>query len=165
MSLSRMEEMRLIRPLEEQFEPNKCAEIRDLVAKFSALPFKEGACRYFTLEVTGCLEAGLLLATVSVASVLLETFLRELLIIHLLQSTGPKTNRWEDTDLLLNKLATYRRKGISPNWQIIGIRSAGLFLFIGDETSSIIGTGWPGFLSLLKAYDRVDTYLGLCFLV
>ena len=110
-----MEEMRLIRPLEEQFEPNKCAEIRDLVAKFSALPFKEGACRYFTLEVTGCLEAGLLLATVSVASVLLETFLRELLIIHLLQSTGPKTNRWEDTDLLLNKLATYRRKGISPN--------------------------------------------------
>lgn len=93
----------MIRPLEEQFEPDKCAEIRDLIAKFSALPFEGGACRYFTLEVTGCLEAGLLLAAVSVASVLLETFFRELLIIHRLQSAGPKTNRWGDTRLLLNK--------------------------------------------------------------
>ena len=98
-----MEELRLIRPLEEQFEPGKCAEIRDLIAKFSALPFEGGACRYFTLEVTGCLEAGLLLAAVSVTSVLLETFFRELLIIHRLQSAGPKTNRWGDTLLLLNK--------------------------------------------------------------
>ena len=93
----------MIRPLEEQFEPDKCVEIRNLVAKFSALPFKEGACRYFALEVTGCLEAGLLLAAVSVACLLLETFFRELLIIHRLQSAGPKTNRWEDTRQLFNK--------------------------------------------------------------
>lgn len=99
-----MEELRLIRPLEEQFEPDECAEIRNLVAKFSALPFKKGACRYFVLEVTGCLEAGLLLAAVSVASVLLETFFRELLIFHRLQSAGATTNRWEDTSLLLEKL-------------------------------------------------------------
>lgn len=99
-----MEELRLIRPLEEQFEPDKCAEIRNLVAKFSALPFKEGACRYFALEVTGCLEAGLLLAAVSVASVLLETSFRELLIFHRLRSAGPTTSRWVDTGLLLNKL-------------------------------------------------------------
>ena len=90
--------------MEEQFEPDKCAEIRNLVAKFSALPFKEGACRYFTLEVTGCLEAGLLLAAVSVTSVLLEAFFRELLIFHRLQSAGPTTSRWGDTSILLNKL-------------------------------------------------------------
>lgn len=93
----------MIRPLEEQFGPDKCAEIRNLVAKFSALPFKGGACRYFTLEVTGCLEAGLLLAAVSVTSVLL-TFFRELLIIYRLWSAGPTTSRWVDTGLLLNKL-------------------------------------------------------------
>jgi len=94
----------LIRLLEEQFEPDKCAEIRDLIAKFSALPFGGGACRYFSLEVAGCLEAGLLLAAVSVTSILLETFFRELLIIHRLQSAGPKTNRWGDTRLLFNEL-------------------------------------------------------------
>jgi len=94
----------LIRPLEKQFEPDKCAEIRNLIAKFSALPFEGGACRYFALEVTGCLEAGLLLAAVSVTSILLETFFRELLIFHRLQSAGPTTSRWGDTSLLLNKL-------------------------------------------------------------
>jgi len=99
-----MEELRLIRPLEEQFVPDKCAEIRDLIAKFSALPFEGGTCRYFSLEVAGCLEAGLLLAAVSVASILLETFFRELLIFHRLQTAGPTTSRWADTSLLLNKL-------------------------------------------------------------
>ncbi len=88
-----MEELQLIRPLEEQFEPGKCAEIRSLIAKFSTLPFEEGPCRYFILEVAGCLEAGLLLAAVSIASVLLETFLRELLILYRLQTQGLTTSR------------------------------------------------------------------------
>jgi len=94
----------LVRPLEEQFEPEKCAELRDLITKFSVLPFKEGPCRYLVLEVMGCLEAGLLLAAVSVASVLLETFFREFLISYRLQTAGPKTNHWTDTNLLFNKL-------------------------------------------------------------
>jgi len=81
-----MEELRLIRPLEEQFNSKKCAEIRSLIAKFSTLPFEGGPCRYFVLEVVGCLEAGLLFAAVSIASVLLETFLRELLVFHQLQA-------------------------------------------------------------------------------
>jgi len=91
----------LIRPLEEQFKPDKCAEIRNLVAKFSALPFKEGPCRYFILEVAGCLEAGLLLAAVSIASVLLETFLRELLILLRLEST---TSHQIDTNPFFDEL-------------------------------------------------------------
>lgn len=62
-----MEELQLIRPLEEQFEQDECAEIRNLVAEFSALPFKNGACRYFVREVTGCLEAGLLLGALESA--------------------------------------------------------------------------------------------------
>ena len=99
-----MEELRLIRPLEEQFAPDKCDEIKDLITKFSELPFKEGTCRYLVLEVIGCLEAGLLLAAVSVASTLLETFFRELLIFSRLQTAGPKTNRRTDTSLLLDKL-------------------------------------------------------------
>ena len=92
-----MEELRLIRPLEEQFNAAKCAEIRSLIAKFSTLPFKGGPCRYFALEVAGCLEAGLLLAAVSIASVLLETFFRELLILHRLQTRELTTSRQIDT--------------------------------------------------------------------
>ena len=87
----------MIRPLEEQFNAAKCAEIRSLIAKFSTLPFKGGPCRYFALEVAGCLEAGLLLAAVSIASVLLETFLRELLILHRLQTRELTTSRQIDT--------------------------------------------------------------------
>lgn len=87
----------MIRPLEEQFNAAKCAEIRSLIAKFSALPFEGGARRYFVLEVAGCLEAGLLLAAVSIASVLLETFLRELLILHRLQTRELTTSRRIDT--------------------------------------------------------------------
>lgn len=94
----------MIRPLEEQFEPDKCAEIRDLIAKFSTLPFEEGPCRYFVLEIAGCLEAGLLLAAVSIASVLLETFLRELLIVHRLQTRELTTSRQIDTNSLFDKL-------------------------------------------------------------
>lgn len=94
----------MIRPLEEQFEPDKCAEIRDLITKFSALPFEGGACRYFALEVAGCLEAGLLLAAVSVGSVLLETFLRELLILHRLQTREPTTSRQIDTMSLFDSM-------------------------------------------------------------
>ena len=99
-----MEELRLIRPLEEQFEPDRCAEVRDLITKFSALPFEGGACHYFTLEVAGCLEVGLLLAAVSVASVLLETFLRELLILHRLQTREPTTGRQIDTMALFDSM-------------------------------------------------------------
>lgn len=92
-----MEELRLIRPLEEQFNAAKCAEIRSLIAKFSTLPFKGGPCRYFVLEIVGCLEAGLLLAAVSIASILLETFLRNLLIDHRLQTRGLTTSHQIDT--------------------------------------------------------------------
>lgn len=94
----------MIRPLEEQFSPDKCDEIKNLITKFSELPFKGGACRYLVLEVIGCLEAGLLLAAVSVASILLETSFRELLIFSRLQTVGPKTNHQTDTSLLLDKL-------------------------------------------------------------
>ena len=91
-----MEELRLIRPLEEQFNAAKCAEIRRLIAKFSTLPFEGEPCRYFVLEIAGCLEAGLLLAAVSIASILLETFLRELLIHHRLQTRKLTTSRQID---------------------------------------------------------------------
>ena len=99
-----MEELQLIRPLEEQFNAAKCAEIRRLIAKFSTLSFEGGPCRYFVLEVAGCLKAGLLLAAVSIASVLLETFLRELLILHRLQTRELTTSRQIDTNSLFDKL-------------------------------------------------------------
>lgn len=85
----------MIRPLEKQFNAAKCAEIRRLITKFSTLPFKEGPCRYFVLEVAGCLEVGLLLSAVSIASILLETFLRELLILRRLQTRELTTSLFD----------------------------------------------------------------------
>lgn len=74
-------EEEIIRPLNQQFEPDKAQRIRELESLFQSLPFENKAAKYFTIEVVRCLEAGLLLAAFEVAMSLLELFIRELLIM------------------------------------------------------------------------------------
>lgn len=70
----------MIRRLEQQFEPEKVQRIRELARLFQSLPLQRGAARYFISEIARCLDAGLILAALEVATSLLELFVRDLLI-------------------------------------------------------------------------------------
>lgn len=55
---------------------------------FNSLPFGGRAAKYFINEIISCLEAGLLLAALEVATSFLELFVRELLIVARCGSSG-----------------------------------------------------------------------------
>jgi len=71
----------MIRPLHEQFEAEKVQEIREIQSSFNSLPFEGRAAKYFIIEIISCLDAGLLLAALEVATTFLELFVRDLLVI------------------------------------------------------------------------------------
>lgn len=72
----------MTRPLDEQFEAPKAERIRCIAQSFYSVQEVGGGIRYFAVEVARCLEAGLLLAALHVASSLLELSVRKLLIDH-----------------------------------------------------------------------------------
>jgi len=82
-----------IRKLNEQFEPKTVSRIRALQADTSSLPFKDGAGGYYAKELIYSLEAGLFLASLNLASSLLELFVRDLLIY--VSSSNNKVNARE----------------------------------------------------------------------
>ena len=71
--------MRLNRPLEEQFEPEAVRRIRSVQERLDRLQITYHASRYFVVEATRCLEAGLLLAALQVSTAMLELLVRETL--------------------------------------------------------------------------------------
>lgn len=87
----------MIRPLEKQFEPETVERIRKLQTAFESLPFQGEAARYFTSQVVGCLEAGLLLGAVLVGLCLLELFFRELLICVRFEKVYDIGDAWTET--------------------------------------------------------------------
>ncbi len=90
----------MVRPLEEQFEPETVERIRTLVATLDSLGCYEGAGRYYISELKRCLECGLLLAALQVAASLLELFVRDLLIQHRVRTKSQdSTDYRHSTDL------------------------------------------------------------------
>ena len=79
-----------IRPIEQQFENEKIIKIREIQRQSQSLRFQTGAGPYYTKEVIKCLEAGLLLAALQVATALLELFVRDLLIIEIYKKEFPE---------------------------------------------------------------------------
>lgn len=71
------------RSLDEQFEAPKASKIRRIAEQFRSVANVGGGIRYFALEVVQCLQAGLLLSALHVASSLLELSVRKLLINRL----------------------------------------------------------------------------------
>jgi hypothetical protein len=85
-----MAEFPKIRPLEQQFEDEKVIKIREIQGQFQSLRFPTGAGSYYTKEVINCLEAGLLLAALQVATALLELFVRDLLVAETYKKEFPR---------------------------------------------------------------------------
>lgn len=71
----------MTRPIEQQFGVKKARIIRNTQKLFQSLQFPTGTTAlYYRSEIVNCLEVGLLLAAVHVASALLELFVRDLLV-------------------------------------------------------------------------------------
>ena len=68
------------RTLKQQFTPETVAEIHVLVQRIERLSLPKGSSRYYAVELSGCLQAGLLLASVHIAASLLELVVRGIVL-------------------------------------------------------------------------------------
>jgi hypothetical protein len=68
------------RSLDEQFEEGTVEKIREIQARLRRYPIRYSAGHLFAHEIDEALEAGLLLASVALASTLIEIFVRDKLI-------------------------------------------------------------------------------------
>jgi hypothetical protein len=70
------------RSIEEQFEPDVAERLRDFQRRLEAVRTTAEASDYFIFEAISCLDRGLLLATLQLATATLELRAREILIQH-----------------------------------------------------------------------------------
>jgi hypothetical protein len=69
-----------LRTIEKQFKPNKAKKIRSFQRRLGVLRTTGEASDYFFLEAIYCLEAGLVLAALQIATAALELLARQILI-------------------------------------------------------------------------------------
>jgi hypothetical protein len=103
-----------IRPLQEQFPKQTVRRIRTLQLDLASLPFRDGAGRFYAKELERSLEAGLLLASLYLATSLLELFVRDLLIYDDAHDSA-SGNRNEKVRVLDN-LEKYYEDAARPQW-------------------------------------------------
>lgn len=84
----------MIRPLDQQFNVETVRSIRALIDRIERLDLPKGSSRYYAVELTHCLEAGLLLGSLHVAASLLELVVRGT-IAERLALAQPKPTDWE----------------------------------------------------------------------
>src|SRR6266849_6749390 len=70
------------RSIEEQFEPDVAGKLRDFQRRLEIVRTTGEASDYFIWEALSCLDRGLLLATLQLATATLELRAREILIQH-----------------------------------------------------------------------------------
>jgi len=68
------------RTLKQQFAPEKVEEIHALIRRIDRLSLPGGSSRYYAVELSDCLQAGLLLASVHLAASLLELVVRGIVL-------------------------------------------------------------------------------------
>jgi hypothetical protein len=77
-----------IRPLEQQFQPERIEEIRALQKRFELLQITFRPSKTFVFEIVRALEAGLFLSPLLAAAALLELLVRETVIDRLSAAAG-----------------------------------------------------------------------------
>ncbi len=97
-----------IRALEEQFEPQKVSEIRNLGKQYEKLRMglKDGSAGYLISGITRSLETGIILGALSISFSLLEMFIHDLVIFH----EKRKDANGDDSGLPVPPLKTDRRQ-------------------------------------------------------
>jgi hypothetical protein len=103
-----------LRPLEEQFEPQLVKRIRAIQADLAELPLPDGAGKLYAIELRCSLEAGLLLASLHLATSFLELFVRDLLIYT--QARDSPADNDTGAKMLLNNLEKRFEDSKRPQW-------------------------------------------------
>jgi hypothetical protein len=70
------------RSLEEQFEPEIAGRLRLIIEAFLALRVSGLVSNYYLYEIARAIDRGMLLAAITLATTLLEIWLRDLLVIR-----------------------------------------------------------------------------------
>lgn len=78
----------IIRPLEQQFQPERIEEIRALQKRFELLQITFHPSKTFVFEIVCALESGLFLSPLLAAAALLELLVRETVIDRLSPAAG-----------------------------------------------------------------------------
>lgn len=104
-----------IRALEEQFPKQTVRRIRAIQADLASLRLLllHGAGRFYAKELERCLEAGLLLASLHLATSFLELFVRDLLIYVDARDSDLKNER---SERVLDNLEKYYEDATKPQW-------------------------------------------------
>jgi hypothetical protein len=114
----------MIRSFTEQFEPETAIKIQDLLHRIEklTLPLPEGASRYYAVDLCICLRSGALLGALHIASSLLETVVREMVIA---KSIPPFSDQLEMSGKIQQALEDKRDKGFKQ--LVIELEADGLF--------------------------------------
>lgn len=70
------------RTLEEQLEPDKSRRLRIVQKAYEALRVRGRVSSYYIFEISRAIDSGMLLASIELATTLLEIWLRDLLVIR-----------------------------------------------------------------------------------
>lgn len=108
--------MEEIRPLDDQFEERTVQRIRVLQADLMASRYDSGPGSLYVKELNCSLEAGLLLASLHLATSLLESFVRDLLMYTLARRLSGDASRVE-----LAKLEKRLEDSTDPQWSFARI--------------------------------------------
>jgi hypothetical protein len=105
--------VRELRPLEMQFGKQTVRRIRAIQGDLEKFPFQDGAGRFFVKELSSALEAGLLLASLHLATSLLELFVRDLLIY----SVAKRSFAGHKSEIsVFDKLEANYEDATNPQW-------------------------------------------------
>ncbi len=108
-----IKDARELRPLEKQFEKQTIHRIRALQGDLKKFPFQDGAGRFYAKELNSALEAGLLLASLHLATSLLELFVRDLLIYNVAKKS---VSEHKKPVSVLDKLEANYEDATKPQW-------------------------------------------------
>jgi len=103
-----------LRPLEEQFGEQTVCRIRVLQTDLATLPLSDGAGGFYIKELIHSLEAGLLLASLHLATTLVELFARDLLVYSVAQDPGTDDDQTDRQ--LLADLERRFEDDTKPRW-------------------------------------------------
>lgn len=104
----------IARSLEQQLEAKHCKKLRVIQASFESLRIRGRVSSYYIMEISRCIDRGMLLAAIELSTTLVEIWLRDLLVV-----------RKASTDLSIDKYQ-YRLLITKYDREIEGSKERGL---------------------------------------
>lgn len=111
----------IARSLEEQLEAESCQKLRVIQASFESIRIRGRVSSYYIMEISRCIDRGMLLAAIELCTTLVEIWLRDLLVIR--KATNDLSINKNQYKLLITKydreIEGSNKRGLSSH-KIIG---------------------------------------------